>query len=280
MIFSFQTIAIFYLLSFITYGPCEGFSTKRQVETTHNWSKEAAFIPTRRTIIASISGGLAIVPALEPCIAESPVNPVEAVRRSAANIPGYGQTDVFYPPSFAGNWKAVREILPTTGSGNGATLKLEYPVRFIKSIEDDAVVADRGWNQANLEKAIKQLSAKGESAAVPTYHWIETNPNDLRMTFSDGSKKEIKLTKRATEKTDDTVFSSEFQRVTQDDTRGVPMITARRVLNKWKVLEPSMIEGIEIVYDVGGGDPLVGPTGTEHNKVLSKSRLRLERNEK
>lgn len=213
-------------------------------------------------------------------------NPAEAVRRGAANIPGYGQTDVFYPQSFLGNWKAVREILPAnSGSGSGAGLTLEYPIRFLPSIEDNAVVADRGWNQANLEKSIRQL-AVGKSndnndandALLPSYQWTETNPNDLRLSFADGSRKDIKVTKRATEKTDETVFSSEFQRVTQDDARGIPIITARRIMSKWKVVDSSTIEGIEVVYDVGGGDPMSGPTGaSEQNKVLSKSRLQLQR---
>ena len=76
-------------------------------------------------------------------VAAGPANPAEAVRRSAANIPGYGQTDVFYPQTFLGNWKAVREILPTTAGGTGSGLTLEYPIRFIRSIEDNAGVADR-----------------------------------------------------------------------------------------------------------------------------------------
>lgn len=218
--------------------------------------------------------------------AAGPVNPAEAVRRGAANIPGYGQTDVFYPQSFLGNWKAVREILPTNGNGSGASLTLEYPIRFLTSIEDNAVVADRGWNQANLEKAIRLLSASKDTnrnennsagdSLLPSYKWIETNPNDLRLTFADGSRKDIKVTKRATEKTDETVFSSEFSRVTQDDARGIPAITARRIISKWKVVGDA-IEGIEVVYDVGAGDPMLGPTAaSEQNKVLSKSRLRLQ----
>jgi hypothetical protein len=35
---------------------------------------------------------------------------MEAIQRSAPNIPGYGQTDVFYSPWFDGKWKAKREI--------------------------------------------------------------------------------------------------------------------------------------------------------------------------
>ena len=218
--------------------------------------------------------------------AAGPSNPAEAVRRGAANIPGYGQTDVFYPPIFLGNWKAVREILPNSG-GSGSGLTLQYPIRFIRSIEDNAVIADRGWNQANLEKSIHELSAKSNSGNnaggdpfLPSYQWTETDPNDLRLSFADGSKKDIKVTKRATEMTDETVFSSEFQRVTQteDDGRAIPVITARRVMSKWKVIDSSTLEGIEVVYDVGGGDPMSGlGKVSDQNNVLSKSRLKLYR---
>jgi hypothetical protein len=220
---------------------------------------------------ASVLGSGSICPS--ESIAAAPANPAEAVRRSAANIPGYGQTDVFYPETFSGSWSVSREILPS-----GVTL--EYPIRFLRSIEEDSVVADRGWNQANLERAIRQISRKeSESeASLPSYQWTETNPNDLRIKFADGKTKEIKVTKRATEKTDETVFSSEFQRVTQEDARGIPVITARRVITKWKVLDDSNIEGIEVVYDAGGSDPLIGSTSSsEQNKILSKSRIKLQR---
>ena len=243
----------------------------------------------RRHVLSFLGiGGFVItpIPHLENARAATPANPAEAVRRSAARIPGYGQTDVFYPQVFQGNWKATRDILPTSSersTGTTSGLTLEYSVRFLPSIEDIAVVADRGWNQANLEKAIRQLATKTEkddASLMPSYEWTETNPNDLRLTFADGSRKEIKVTKRATEKTDETVFSSEFQRVTQEDpSRGIPVITARRVLSKWKVIDHTTIEGIEVVYDVSSmGDPLSGSTEAfEQNKVLSKSRLRLER---
>jgi hypothetical protein len=241
----------------------------------------------RRTVVALVSGTLVSIAQNESAFAAGPVNAAEAIRRSAAIVPGYGQSDVFYPPFFLGNWRAKRTILSlaTEKDGNDDRgLTLEYSVRFLPSIEDNAVVADRGWNQANLEMAIQSLSGQkseaspAQSSFGPSYQWTETNPNDLRLTFPDGSRKEIKVTKRAVEKTIDGVFSSEFQRVTQEDSRGIPIITARRVMSKYKVVG-SNIEGIEIVYDAGGGDPLTGPIGgvSVQPKVLSKSRLLLER---
>jgi hypothetical protein len=218
--------------------------------------------------------------------AASPLDAGEAIRRSAAKIPGYGQTDVFYPKSFAGTWTMTRDV-----EFNGrpdSTTRLTYPFRFIPSIEDDSVVADRGYNQAELEKAITRTIREGgnndsdSTHSSPSgtrkydYDWIQSNPNDLRITLSDGTRKEIKVTKRATERTDDTVSSSEFQRITQDDARGVPVISARRVVSKWKAVDSSTLEGIEIIYDMGGGDPLAEAT-SQTPSVLSKSRMHLTR---
>ena len=156
---------------------------------------------------------------------------------------------------------------------------LEYQIRFVRGIEDNAFISDRGRNEANLQLAIQRASSGShqEAAMLPSYQWVETNPNDLRIKFADGKTKDIKVTKRATEKTSDTVFSSEFQRVTQEDSRGIPIITARRVMTKWRVVDESTIEGMEVVYDAGGGDPLSGPTGGDQNRILSKSKIRLEK---
>jgi hypothetical protein len=156
---------------------------------------------------------------------------------------------------------------------------LTYPFRFIRSIEDDAVVADRGVNQAELEKAlVRAVTGKEEAGYVRSYEWLLTNPNDLRLVLSDGSRKEIKVTKRATERTETTVSSSEFQRLTQEDERGIPVISARRVLTKWKAIDDSTLEGLEIVYSMAGGDPLAVGTGVSSTpSVLSKSRIYLVR---
>ena len=210
-----------------------------------------------------------------PTKAAAPIDAGEAIRRSAANIPGYGQTDVFFPESLSGSWKMTREV----DFGGQETLRLNYPFRFIRSIEDNAVVADRGINQAELEKALmRSVTGKDEAATnVRSYDWVQTNPNDLRVVLSDGTRKEIKVTKRATEKTDSTVFYSEFQRVTQEDERGIPRVSARRVMTKWKIVD-DRVEGLEIVYNMAGGDPLTaGPGGSSSPTVLSKSKLFLVR---
>lgn len=205
--------------------------------------------------------------------AATPASPNEAIRRAAANMPGYGQTDVFYPLSFEGKWRVTREIVSSDDTIDPSMLPMTvtYDIRFIRSIEDTAVVSDRGYNEAALVNALNNEAL--------TYEWSESNPNDLRLMFANGSRREIKVTKRATERTQDTVSSSEFQRITTEDARGIPVITAHRVLNKWKVLGDGAIEGIEIVYNVGGnfGAPLAATGASTSPKVTSKSRLSLQR---
>merc|ERR1712179_390753 len=142
-------------------------------------------------------------------------------------------------------------------------------------VESGATVADRGFNQANLEKVLTP------DISIRSYEWTETNPNDLRLVFGDGTRKELKVTKRASERTESTVSSSEFRRVTRENSRGIPVISAERTLSKWKIDSDGVVEGLEITYDMGsGGDPLAAnPMGGSSNgpTVLSKSRIRLER---
>lgn len=230
--------------------------------------------------------GLVILP--QPTVAAAPLDAGEAIRRSAAGLPGYGPPDVYYPESFAGTWRLTREVeLP----GRTAPLRLEYAHRFVRSVQDGAVVADRGANQAELERALGRAVGGADggggsgddttttmASSVRSVEWVPNNPNDLRIVLADGTRKEIKVTKRATERTEDTVSSSEFQRVTQEDERGIPTVFARRVVSKWKAVDGSTLEGLEIVYNMGGGDPLGGSSVVGNNpSVLSKSRLYLVR---
>jgi hypothetical protein len=227
-----------------------------------------------------------------------------AIRKSASNLPGYGPSDVYYPIQWQGLWNMKREIIR---DGDAPNLTFNYRFRFLPADDTSnqpAAVADRGYNQAHLEAAIRGLNYQDETktttddiaATVRSYDWSVNNPNDLQVALVDGSSKYIKVTKRATETTDTTVYSSEFQRVSQQDAvTGIPVVTARRVMTKWKVggdanannsdnTADSRIEGLEIVYEMaGGGDPLSATTATalsssqSEPKVLSKSRLLLER---
>lgn len=214
-----------------------------------------------------------------PSQAAAPLDAGEAIRRSAANIPGYGPTDVFFSANVKGNWKATRQVeLPSRSQ----PLTLHYPFRFVQSIDDNAVVADRGINQAELEKALVE-AVSANPGAVRSYDWTMTNPNDLRLTLADGSKKEIKVTKRATENTENTVTASEFQRITLEESNekgfSVPSVSARRVMTKWKIVDNSTIEGLEVVYSVPtAGDPMAASSSSaQQPSVLSKSRIVLTR---
>lgn len=229
--------------------------------------------PSRRGAIrqtfAGIGAGLIATSYVQHAKA-APATAGEAVRRYSANLPGYGPTDVFYPSSWKGSWTMRREVV---SNDNPSAKVFEYPVRFLQSVQEDVVVADRGFNEASLETVLR------DSDAVQSVVWTVTNPNDRRLVFTDGKRKDIKVTKRATELTATTVVSSEFQRVSQDDARGIPVISARRVLTKWKMDDDGLIEALELVYDLGGGDPLASTISTnsgQQPKLLSKSRLRLE----
>jgi len=62
---------------------------------------------------------------------------------------------------------------------------------------------------------------------------------------------------------------------------GIPTISARRVVSKWKQVGENRLEGLEIVYAMGGmtGDPLAAGSaaGAAQPTVLSKSRIVLTR---
>jgi hypothetical protein len=207
----------------------------------------------------------------------------ETIRRGASNLPGYGPADVYYPPIFKGKWNVVEEE-----TVQGRTI--EYEMRFIPSM-DNFVVADRGFNEVARQKAKMSDNNNADNSIIATggvrsYEWTETNPNDLRLTMEDGSRQEIKVTKRRTEneqESQDYVSSSEFRRITTEDAvLRIPVISAQRVLTKWKVVTDSKIEGLEIVYDMsmGGIDPLTGPAPSSSSsgpQVISKSRLHLTR---
>ncbi len=112
----------------------------------------------------------------------------EAIRRSAANIPGYGQADVFYPSSFIGRWKATRVIVSLPAGGVSESyfpltmtssnllqemlpLTITYDVRFItvdgdisfggssssssSSSNNGVVIADRQFNEESLYNAFQ-----------------------------------------------------------------------------------------------------------------------------
>jgi hypothetical protein len=206
----------------------------------------------------------------------------EALRRSASNIPGYGPTDIFYPLTWQGTWTLRRENYTKI---NETPVTLIYPIRFIQSVDKEAVVADRTFNELNYWETVQGGDKRG--GTVQTIKWTETNPNDLDIFFTNGIHRNLNITKRATERTDTTVSSSEFQRILEDKSSMngsmVPSITSRRILTKWKMITDNQIEGIEAIYDMnmdGNVDPMNFSLTTNEQrqpKLLSKSRLYLDR---
>jgi hypothetical protein len=224
-------------------------------------------IPRRRAFLVTGSCLITSHGSIEAAFADAG----ETIRRGASNLPGYGPADVYFPQIFKGKWNVVEE---ETVQGR----IMEYEMRFIPSI-DNFVIADRGFNEAARQKATRMSDSN--NITIQSYQWTETNPNDLQLTMEDGSRQEIKVTKRRTdEPMEDFVSSSEFRRITLEDAvLQIPVISAQRVLTKWKVVTDSNVEGLEIVYDMMGGiDPLTGPSSSSSGpQVISNSRLHLRR---
>ena len=231
--------------------------------------------------------------------ANSAQTTAEAIRRTAAGIPGYGQPDVYYPTSYLGRWKATKTIVVSDNPYLNAKLPiaLNYEIRFI-SVDGDSkeeaenavggkVVADRAFNEQSYYEAFRNaVSSNGSGPpALRSAVWVPTNPNVLTSTYDDGTSQEIKVTKRAATLEQDgegTVSSSEYRRISDVGTNGIPILSASRSLTKWRS-DGSSIEAIEVVYADGVmGDPMGGVGGGIAGKqgapvVSFKSRLSLQR---
>ena len=220
-----------------------------------------------------------------------------------------------------GKWRATHVILSSqedaiSSANLSFPITLFYNVRFL-AVEgkNDVVIADRSYNQESYYKALRakameQLQSSPASSvtsiglpALEKIEWTASNPNVLTESFINGSSREIKVTKRSSESIpaskDDAggsatgagvlLSSSEYRRVTKvDNDRGIPTLTASRVLTKWSVPSNSfeVMEGMELIYSDamlagGGGDPLRGGGGIgggeSRPQVISKSRIRLQR---
>ena len=134
-------------------------------------------------------------------------SPREAVLQAATRIPGYGQPDIFLPSYFEGKWNCERELVsvsqdlpdPSTSSYfEDAQFFLEKPltyrVRFITY--DGKIVADRSYNELNLEKAsfvkAEELGRKTARTATEA-SWDPANANIITTKFSDGFVRESKV---------------------------------------------------------------------------------------
>mmetsp|Transcript_16062 Transcript_16062/g.46121 ORF Transcript_16062/g.46121 Transcript_16062/m.46121 type:complete len:295 (+) Transcript_16062:32-916(+) len=267
------------------------FTTRRDVLNT------AVVVPT--AAVATTFGGAPPASAAQTT--------AEAIRRTAAGIPGYGQPDVYYPTSYLGRWRAKKTIVvsdnPYLASGL-LPVTLNYEMRFI-SVDGDSkeetenavggkVVADRAFNEQSYYEALRNVvivssSNGGESSgrappALRSAIWVPTNPNVLSSTYDDGTSQEIKVTKRAAtlgQDGDGTVSSSEYRRISDVGMNGIPILSASRVLTKWRS-DGESVEAIEIVYADGVmGDPMGGAGGAVARQgapvASSKSRISLQR---
>lgn len=263
----------------------------------------------RGFLIDAVASATLLVGTPSVAHAAAPATPAEAIRRSAANIPGYGPTDVFFPNSWVGVWRVQRQVFfpgattksgGTVGDDTAPALVLDYNIRYLPSIEDNAVVADRGYNQANLEAAISARAAAAATATAaspPSFEWTFTNPNDLRLQWPDGRRKDIKVTQRATDFAqigEGRLWSSEVQRVTNNAGGGggsVPDVMARRVVTqyRWEAAAgigidnadeapvPSLVQAVEVIYDLGGSTDPLKASGVSNNSILSKSRIIMQK---
>jgi hypothetical protein len=249
----------------------------------------AASVLVPRDANAAADQGSSVISVSEASEGTAPARPAtsaaESIRRAASSIPGFGPSDVLFPGFMLGKWYLTRDIVTSTDPRlNGMLLPftLKYEIRFIPSLETDYVVADRGFNQASLERALAKALRTSNNDPVQALAWTESNPNDLTLTMVDGSRIEMKVTKRSTEKSPDGlgISTSEFLRYTAENSKGIPNISARRVLTKWKVWNQTDVDGLELVYDMGvrTGDPLMlNPDADFPPRLISKARIHLDR---
>ena len=226
--------------------------------------------------------------------------PAEAIRLlTSKTIPGLGPPDIYYPSYFIGSWKVTCVISSSDDmfwndlKSNGVNLPVtivskmrfvpydagreftenqeEYPRRS----NNVPAIADRAFNEQSYYAALSEELNRLYSTTKPTLPsiqsatWTSTNPNVLSLSYANGSMKEIKVTKRSLDVSDDgkSIFSSEFRRITyippppsaNSIVGGIPSISKSRVLTKWKQSTTAAtddginrIEGIEIVYNENG----------------------------
>ena len=211
----------------------------------------------------------------------------EAIRLiSAKTIPGLGPPDVYYPAYFVGKWRTTRVISSSDdvyfrdleNLGVKLPIKVTSEMRFVpydagkdfQQIDESnpnnvPAIADRAFNERAYYTALNQeierlYSSTKSMPSVRSLNWVPSNPNVLAIDYSDGSSKEVKVTKRSSDVSNDgtNLFSSEFRRITAVPSSsgiagGIPSVYKSRLLTKWrKGGSDDVIEGIEILYNEAG----------------------------
>lgn len=234
---------------------------------------------------------------------ESPTSTRETIARVAANLPGYGEPDIYYPAQFLGSWRCSRTLTALTfpasvDSGSSgfsahqwladmdascaamyremeATLNrsIEYRTRFFQ--RDGHVILDRAFDAYERSRAEQPFSGR----TVVEARWNPNNPNILAIECIDGTIRELKVTKRATEDSGspDAFGFSEYYRVADTTTgkimSGVPQLVGLRVQARYRKMKEGAIEGLELrrVY------PAVSYTSNPKPAFTAKTRIILER---
>jgi hypothetical protein len=190
----------------------------------------------------------------------------EEIARGAAAVPGFGQTDVFSPQSFAGKWRCELEISDVIDNVPEASALLKEavpyvtafvnkkPVVYMRSFvtgPDGQVVEDRGFGARSLTDALQGTQKENDARSS----WDRSNPNVLTFSTSRGGvggsgvTTETKVTKRAIEKLDPDasgaaqVGFSEYSRLAELNSgegigTSVPTLFGKRVLGRLKEVEP------------------------------------------
>jgi hypothetical protein len=254
------------------------------------------------TTAAPIIGSLLLLPSQST--ANAAESPAEVIRLTSSNIiPGLGPSDIYYPNTFVGRWRASSTIINSDDDFwldyQTMGIKLPIPItsemRFVPYNNDNdynvGAIADRAYNEQSYHGALVATLDSLYSTTKPKFpniqlvNWTPSNPNVLSITYTDGSAKEIKVTKRSVDVSNDSkeIFSSEFRRITTIPAAatsgssigggmgigGIPTISKSRILTKWKCVNDgsginnNLIEGIEITYNEQGtlgnksSDPLL-----------------------
>jgi hypothetical protein len=179
---------------------------------------------------------------------------VEEVRKAASVVPGYGPSDLLFPPAFRGRWLVTRSVLdvayplgkeraPSAEAAlaeRQALRPITFDARFVETSDAAAfgasVIPDRAFNAVQRESALTGVSAEELEA-----RWTASNPNVVTMRNRlSGSVVETKVTKRAVEAPQPGTFgTSEYARVADAGSSGVlggvPRIlaTRERVRYRW-----------------------------------------------
>ena len=121
----------------------------------------------------------------------SPFNDLrEAISSTASKVPGYGESDVYYPNSWLGSWRTTRTITDITFSRDVPTphfiegLRVGDQFSYVTSYipYKDRVVRDRTRRSHLSEYSPKQS----------VIFWEPSNPNSLEIRFEDRSVRFIR----------------------------------------------------------------------------------------